>query len=361
MEDNFYQNMDNLVPALADDRKVWLLQRLLQSLPGINTFSLPEQRSLAVAGQWLLNYALKSGMGPHKFARIRDWLIFMLLRFGGLRTGEIFELCPESIDLERGLIKINGARARLVPLPLKVAREMASQSEIHNFFMTSNFLKCDPSQLRRSFARCAQACSLKPDILQASTMRRQRALELRLMGLGDDLLGIFFGNILKTEANNNIYLKNQQILVSFIQSESTIKTSARNVFNGKICEISQHGILVKIILQTENNLHIVSVITNTSYENLKLHLGKKATAMVKAPFVRIFDDLDEDIENCFTGKVEKILEDELALEILVRMPCGNLLCALYSGNRNSWPRITEKEEVMIGFSSSSVILTTCNN
>lgn len=66
-----------------------------------------------------------------------------------------------------------------------------------------------------------------------------------------------------------------------------MKTSARNVFQGRIVALRQSGLLVEAILSTAGGLRVAALITDESYRSLALEEGKLVNASVKAPWVMI--------------------------------------------------------------------------
>ena len=139
-----------------------------------------------------------------------------------------------------------------------------------------------------------------------------------------------------------------------------MKTSARNVFKGQITKVNKNGILVEVGLETESGLGITAIITQTSCQNMQLAPGKVITAMVKAPWVNVLPS-DERAEaapvNCYEGKVESLLRDNMACEILVELSKGAHVCALYANGASPAAEIAPGASVVVHFSPFSVILT----
>lgn len=68
-----------------------------------------------------------------------------------------------------------------------------------------------------------------------------------------------------------------------------MKISARNVFKGKIKELTMGAVNAEVVVQLPGGQEIVSIITKRSAEALKLAVGKDAYAVVKASDVMIGD------------------------------------------------------------------------
>ena len=69
-----------------------------------------------------------------------------------------------------------------------------------------------------------------------------------------------------------------------------MKLSARNVLKGKIIKITRGAVNAEVTLELAAGIQVVSIITNTSVDNLELKEGKQAYAVVKASSVMIAVD-----------------------------------------------------------------------
>lgn len=61
-----------------------------------------------------------------------------------------------------------------------------------------------------------------------------------------------------------------------------MKLSARNILKGTVVQINKGAVNTEVIIELPGGEKLVSVITNTSVENLGLQAGKQAYAIIKA-------------------------------------------------------------------------------
>jgi len=69
-----------------------------------------------------------------------------------------------------------------------------------------------------------------------------------------------------------------------------MKLSARNVLKGKIVKLVKGAVNSEVTLELPGGAQVVSIITNTSVESLKLKKGGEAYAVIKASNVMIAVD-----------------------------------------------------------------------
>ncbi|HTP00724.1 MAG TPA: molybdopterin-binding protein [Anaerolineales bacterium] len=66
-----------------------------------------------------------------------------------------------------------------------------------------------------------------------------------------------------------------------------MKLSARNILKAKVVKVTKGAVNTEVTLQLSGGEQIVSIITNTSAENLKLKEGSDAYAVIKASSVMV--------------------------------------------------------------------------
>ena len=66
-----------------------------------------------------------------------------------------------------------------------------------------------------------------------------------------------------------------------------MKLSARNVIKGKVVKVTKGSVNSEVTIELPGNVNIVSIITNSSVDNLSLAEGKEAYAVIKASNVMI--------------------------------------------------------------------------
>jgi molybdopterin-binding protein len=69
-----------------------------------------------------------------------------------------------------------------------------------------------------------------------------------------------------------------------------MKLSARNVLKGKVLKVVKGAVNSEVTLELPGGAQVISIITNSSVENLGLEEGKEAFAVIKASNVMVAVD-----------------------------------------------------------------------
>jgi molybdate transport system regulatory protein len=129
-------------------------------------------------------------------SRTRVWFVFLLLRYAGMRLGEVLSLDEiHNIDYERSKIIMTGEDARQIYLPRYVSKEILEfiSDKKHAEFRGKIF-NIDPGFLRKKFYEQEKHCSIKKQYLSPSVLRNSRAVELLKQGVPLPLLKMFLGH-----------------------------------------------------------------------------------------------------------------------------------------------------------------------
>jgi molybdopterin-binding protein len=66
-----------------------------------------------------------------------------------------------------------------------------------------------------------------------------------------------------------------------------MKISARNILKGRIVKVVRGAVNAEVTIELPGGTQLVSIITNSSVENLDLTTGKEAYAIIKASNVMV--------------------------------------------------------------------------
>ncbi|MBQ7738784.1 MAG: TOBE domain-containing protein [Desulfovibrionaceae bacterium] len=316
---------------------------------------------LISAETWLWERISQATNPKIKLARARIWVIFILLRYGGLKLQEIFNLTWADFDFYNSCINVQQAFKRTIYLSKSIARRLGSIFSPALFPTDQiNPLKVDAASIRHTFVRLAKICHLPTGSLNARNLRYSRAGELQRFGLAQPALTYFLGQG-KSDLEPEVRTELEKSLQEFCQMETNLRTSARNVFQGRVDEIQESGLMVRVKLKTPSGLLISALITDQSRRRLQITKGTIVTASIKAPWITITpfpkDEIPQSssMENCFPAVIDNVKGDRILYEISAILPDGCQVCALQG--QDGWQPQTG-EKVLVLIKALAVVLNT---
>ncbi len=317
-------------------------------------------------------WALESSRANIRLSRKRILLIFLLIRYTGARLNEVLALNPlEDIDHAKQLVVFGkrGLKTERQARQMQISEKLSSEIQealTDGVFRQSldNSFDVDPGHVRRKFYERAVACGFPKELGAPDAIRKSRAVELMQSNMPLSVVQKVLGHLSpKLTASYTSFSDKdtQQITKFFLEKEAGRKTSARNIFFGKICSIQKGDIQSKIELITIGDNLISTVITNDSLARLGLKTGTMIKAEVKAPWV-ILQKKDEEpecsAENIFHGTVSRITEGKVTTEYVVRVSDEIELCSIVTSQSNRQLDLKENDTVWAIFNSFSVVLHT---
>jgi len=228
-------------------------------------------------------------------------------------------------------------------------------------FLTRMF-RIDPGHVRRKFYERAVSCGFSPALGAPDVIRKARGVELIQGNVPLPVVQQILGHSTPNLAASYVKFSDEdmrQLANYFIDKETQKKTSARNMFFGKISAIRKGDIQSSVDVLTIGDYIITTVITNGSLERLCLKPGLLVTAEVKAPWVLLENSETEpkcSAENRLRGTVSLIHEGEITTEYVIRISDGTSLCAVTSRETGSRLGIRENDSVWALFNSFAVVL-----
>lgn len=294
--------------------------------------------------------------------RRRVWLAYQLLRYAGAKPGDLQALDLErDLDLEQASVLLGGRghdprRAPLPPELLAELRDLAGEEG-------RGFLALDAGYLRRQFYARGREAGLPLELCNPRVLRNSRALELLRGGVPLTVVQALLGQgSADLTAALVEYDQAQQgrILHRHLERERRLRTSARNLFAGRVDRVTAGPVLCSVEVITPGGQRIVATITRESLDNLGLTPGAPVCALVKAPWVLLAigdDPPPVSASNRLRGRLRDLVSDGQAVEARVDLADGVQVCALITQASAQALGLKPGQEVWTFFKSSAVILT----
>lgn len=141
----------------------------------------------------------------------------------------------------------------------------------------------------------------------------------------------------------------------------SMKVSTRNAFIGKVVKIVKGEQKSEVTLATQGGGRIIAIISNESVQNLALHEGGFAYAIIKANSVIIGAgdaDIRVSVSNKLPGTILKLARNIVTAELVVELEGGNTISAVIPRECSDSLALEEGERVCVMFNAASVILGT---
>lgn len=303
-------------------------------------------------------------------SRKRILLIFLLIRYTGARLNEVLAFDPlQDIDHHRQLVCFGktgtekGRKIRQVQISETLFNEItAALRDPLLKPSSSNWFQIDPGHVRRKFYERAASCGFLPAHGAPDAIRKSRGAELIQNNMPLQVVQRILGHSTPNLAASYVEFSDEDIQQAsrfYIQKESLRKTSARNIFFGKIRAIQPGDIQSKIDMITISGASVTTVITNDSLARLGLKVGSLITAEVKAPWVILNKgngEPDCTAENRFQGTISRITEGKVMTEYAVRLEDGTELCSVITRESGERLGLQKEESIWVLFNCFSVVL-----
>ncbi|MTC61596.1 transporter [Providencia rustigianii] len=137
--------------------------------------------------------------------------------------------------------------------------------------------------------------------------------------------------------------------------------SARNQLAGIVESVVAGAVNDEVVLNLGNGETISAVITRNSTQLLGLEKGKRAVAIIKAPWVVLVSDENEYLfsaRNQFNGRVESIETGSVNAVVHIKTNAGTQLSAVVTNNSVDEMKLSAGSKVTAIVKASSVILAT---
>lgn len=301
-------------------------------------------------------------------SRQRILLIFLLIRYTGARLHEILALDDFSrIDLEKLTICLGNPQGkdefREVEIPAQLGEELKNVLQDPGLSPWKETLfRIDPGHVRRKFYERAEACGLPRECGTPSSLRRSRSIELLQNNLPLPVVQKMLGHSTPSLTASILHFSDEdmhQVVRHYIDRESWKKTSARNIFFGKIKTITKGDIQSEVELVTVGGFSLISVITNGSMKHLDLKPNTFVTAEIKAPWVMLATGREAPMNsaaNKLQGIVSGISRGAVNAEISLRLSDGTELCSVITEKSRKVLNLKEQDTAWALFDAYSVIL-----
>ncbi len=312
----------------------------------------------------------EAGRADKLLARRRILLIFLLIRYGGVKLSEVLALdLSRALDSKNNSLYIDGGEGkdgRSIALGEHIGGEIRQLLQDQTFcaYLAKNGLRVDPAFVRRKFYERAEDCGFAKQLGSPEMIRRARAVELMQGHVPLPAVQKFLGQTTAGLAAAYTPFDDaalQNMTAWFVEQEGKQLSSARNTLYGKVTGIEQETIQALVELSTAGQEKLRAIITAGSLKRLQLREGRLVTAEIKAPWLQLCragSGQALGADNCFSGEIIRMTTGALVVEYIVRSTDGIEFCALLSRPAAEALALEAGDAAWVFFSAFAVVLHT---
>ncbi|MBQ4616360.1 MAG: transporter [Mailhella sp.] len=271
------------------------------------------------------NWEAEATTASRRIVRARLHLLFLLIRFAGLRLGEALELdAKAAVDTVTCMVHIPGAGARDVLLPISCMRNIRrilSLPEAEE--MGADFLRFDQGFVRRKFYEVAKPLELDSALVGPRALRYARGLELLELHVPFNLVQKFLG--LQKSSQVAAFLEfaggeARRLVQAGSSSGTENREDCRNSMLGVITDIELGMRSVLVEVTTFSDLHLVAMCSHKEFSRMDLHMKQVVTAFIDPDQVVIAPEAHAGgFSNRLCGTVEELHREQIETFIGVQL------------------------------------------
>lgn len=138
-----------------------------------------------------------------------------------------------------------------------------------------------------------------------------------------------------------------------------MRTSARNMLRGIVTSIVHGPISAEVGLLVNDRIVLDVLITNSSVDELGLHPGGPAIALIKSTFVMLAEDvpgLKLSARNQVGGQVDTLITGPVETEVIVDIGGGQQIAAIVTSQSVRDMMLMQGTPILCCFKASHIIL-----
>ena len=302
-----------------------------------------------------------------KILRARLHLIFLLMRYGGLRLGEVLALVPRaSIDTITGMLRVSGSNAREILLPVSAMRNIRRILGLPQA-AEPDFLQFDQSFLRKKFYAVGSIMGLSSASVGPRAIRYSRGLELLELHVPMPLVLKFLG---QQDADQLLAFLNfsdgaaRKLLTNQAQGKDSAGPACHgeaddgtNLFWGIVTSIYTGMRKVYVEITTFSDFRLAAACTPEEAALLEVHENQVLSVRVDPERIVLSPEkASMSLANCVKGVVESLHSDMVETFVCVGLPDGTTLRATVDTCTLDNMHLRDGKKVYAHFASSAVRL-----
>ena len=295
-----------------------------------------------------------------RLVRARLHLVFLLVRYGGLRLGEVLGLdIRNALDCVTGMLHVPGDNARDVLLPLSCMRHVRRIGSLPEAAEGARFLSFDESFLRKKFYAVAAGMGIAPAEAGPRALRYARGRELLELHVPIGLVQKFLGQQKPSQLAAFLDFSQgaaRDLLVRQARSRLTAAgEESENIFIGMVEDVRVGMRAAEVEVQTFSDIRLAAWCDLARMRRLELRENQVISLHVAAAgIVLSTEPAATSLRNTVSGRVASLHADNVECFVGVDLADGTTLRAELERTAVEPLRLYEGRKVYAGFSARAV-------
>ena len=303
-----------------------------------------------------------------KIARARLHLLFLVFRYGGLRLGEALSLEPcRAIDTVTGMMRVSGANAREILLPLSAMRHIRRILSLPQA-AKPGFLRFDQGFVRKKFYAVGETMDLPAAMVGPRAIRYSRGLELLALHVPMPLVQKFLGQQGAAQLRAFLKFSGGEACRLLAGQKAGLESAGHNgpaaaaddgtnLFFGVVSGISSGMRKIQVELTTFSDVRLAALCSPEEAGLLELHENQVLSVHVDpARIVVCAEKMSASLVNRLHGVVESLHADMVETFVCLGLPDGTTLRATLDTRAVGKLHLVEDKKVFAYFPAGAVRL-----
>lgn len=297
-----------------------------------------------------------------KIVRARLHLLFLLIRYGGLRLGEALSLnVRQDVDTVTGMVHVPDPGGRDVLLPvscMKHIRRILSLPEAES----ETFLHFDQGFVRRKFYAVAEGMGLAPGMAGPRAIRYARGLELLELHVPFNVVQAYLGQQKTAQIAEFLDFAGgeaKRIVKSSSAGSQATDEEPDNAFIGIITGIRTGMRAASVEVTTFSDLVITARCDVRQFLNSELHINQVATVRIDPEQIVLSSEKAPiALQGPVRATVAALHEDTVESFLVLELADGTRMNAMQESTHLARLRVRQGSRVYLSFPARAVTLST---
>ena len=295
-----------------------------------------------------------------RLVRARLHLVFLLVRYGGLRLGEVLGLdIRNALDCVTGMLHVPGDNARDVLLPLSCMRHVRRIGSLPEAADAGRFLVFDESFLRKKFYAVAASLGIAAAEAGPRALRYARGRELLELHVPIGLVQKFLGQQKPSQLAAFLDFAEgaaRELLVRQARSRlATAGEESDNIFVGMVEDVRVGMRAAEVEVLTFSDIRLAAWCDLARMRRLELRENQVISVRVAAGgIVLSTEPAVTSLRNTLSGRVSSLHADNVECFVGIDLADGTTLRAALERTAVEPLHLYEGRKVYAGFSARAV-------